>query len=250
MSIASEITRLQTAKSDLATSIANKGVTVPANATLDDYAALVDSIQQGGAPVLPYDAEVEYIGVRQGVWTELSDYVPTGNGISVDMVATFLSYPTSDTYAIWFAARVDASHLSYRVIRASGNAIICNNANVDSNNLNINYTFNSNTKYHIHMGSRAIEISNVGGSVTYRALNTNYTGTVNTNGFIIGDYAATRGINLNVHSFTVRDFGIVVLDYIPVRVGQVGYFYDKIRKKLYGKNADSITDLVVGNDIN
>ena len=62
MSIVSEITRLQTAKSDLATSIANKGVTVPANATLDDYAALVDSIQTGGGgSTLPYDAEVEYL---------------------------------------------------------------------------------------------------------------------------------------------------------------------------------------------
>lgn len=48
MSIASEITRLQTAKSDLATSIANKGVTVPAATTIDGYAVLVDSIQTGG----------------------------------------------------------------------------------------------------------------------------------------------------------------------------------------------------------
>ena len=47
MSIASEITRLQQAKSDLATSIANKGVTVPAATTIDGYAALVDSIPSG-----------------------------------------------------------------------------------------------------------------------------------------------------------------------------------------------------------
>lgn len=48
MSISTEITRLQQAKSDLATSIANKGVTVPSSATLDDYPALVDSISGGG----------------------------------------------------------------------------------------------------------------------------------------------------------------------------------------------------------
>lgn len=48
MSIASEITRLQTAKADLKTAIEGKGVTVPASAKLDAYPALVESIQQGG----------------------------------------------------------------------------------------------------------------------------------------------------------------------------------------------------------
>lgn len=47
MSIASEITRLQTAKSDLKTSIENKGVTVPSATTIDGYAALVDQISGG-----------------------------------------------------------------------------------------------------------------------------------------------------------------------------------------------------------
>ena len=47
MSIASELSRIQQAKSDLATSIENKGVTVPSATTLDGYAALVDSIPSG-----------------------------------------------------------------------------------------------------------------------------------------------------------------------------------------------------------
>lgn len=48
MSIASEITRLQTAKSDLKDAIEAKGVTVDSSATLDDYADLVASISGGG----------------------------------------------------------------------------------------------------------------------------------------------------------------------------------------------------------
>lgn len=47
MSIASEITRLQQAKADIKTAIEAKGVTVPSDATLDDYADLVDSISGG-----------------------------------------------------------------------------------------------------------------------------------------------------------------------------------------------------------
>lgn len=53
MSIATEISRLQTAKTNLKTSIENKGVDVPANTKLDGYSALVDAIQTGGGtPVL------------------------------------------------------------------------------------------------------------------------------------------------------------------------------------------------------
>ena len=48
MSIASEISRIQTAKADLKTAIENKGVTVPSSTKLDGYADLVDSIEQGG----------------------------------------------------------------------------------------------------------------------------------------------------------------------------------------------------------
>ena len=49
MSIATEIARLQTAKSDLKTAIEGKGVTVPSTTTLDGYADLVDAISGGGS---------------------------------------------------------------------------------------------------------------------------------------------------------------------------------------------------------
>ena len=51
MSIASEIERLQNAKSALKTAIEGKGVSVPAATKLDGYSALVDSIEQGGAAI-------------------------------------------------------------------------------------------------------------------------------------------------------------------------------------------------------
>lgn len=48
MSVATEITRLQNAKSAIKTSIENKGVTVPSTTKLDGYSALIDAIQTGG----------------------------------------------------------------------------------------------------------------------------------------------------------------------------------------------------------
>ena len=48
MSIASEITRLSGVRSDIFTSITNKGVAVPATATLSSCPDLIDSITTGG----------------------------------------------------------------------------------------------------------------------------------------------------------------------------------------------------------
>ena len=53
--ITQEITRLQTAKANLKTSLEAKGVTVSADATLDSYPALVDSIPSGGGRVVEKD---------------------------------------------------------------------------------------------------------------------------------------------------------------------------------------------------
>src|SRR5574344_1336695 len=47
MSVQSEITRLTTAKSDIATAITNKGVTVPSSTKLDGMAALIGNISGG-----------------------------------------------------------------------------------------------------------------------------------------------------------------------------------------------------------
>lgn len=62
MSIASEITRLQTAKADLKTAIEAKGVTVPSATKLGGYADLVGQISTGTPTLVPYairpDAEL------------------------------------------------------------------------------------------------------------------------------------------------------------------------------------------------
>lgn len=54
MSIASEITRLQTAKADLKAAIEAKGVTVSSAATLDDYDSYVSAIYGGGGSGLDF----------------------------------------------------------------------------------------------------------------------------------------------------------------------------------------------------
>ena len=66
MSIQSEITRLQTAKANLKTSLENKGATVPSNTTLDGYPAIVNNLPNStkyGATVDSFLGDIDSNGV-------------------------------------------------------------------------------------------------------------------------------------------------------------------------------------------
>lgn len=89
MSIASEITRLQTAKADLKTAIEGKGVTVPSSAKLDAYPALVESIQQGGGG----DDENWYLFGRRSI---VYVFTKTNDTTWTEIDAGYMSFVTTD----------------------------------------------------------------------------------------------------------------------------------------------------------
>lgn len=71
MSIETEITRLQNAKSAIKTSIENKGVVVPSNAKLDEYSNFIDSISTGENISNYFDDDIvdgyEYPNIKSSV---------------------------------------------------------------------------------------------------------------------------------------------------------------------------------------
>ena len=83
MSIATEITRLQTAKADLKTAIEGKGVTVPSAILLDGYADLVEGIQTGGG------------GTIHGNVADCIALVPAFDNTWKTTEFSILSYPSS-----------------------------------------------------------------------------------------------------------------------------------------------------------
>lgn len=101
MSIATEISRLQTAKGDLKTSIEAKGVTVPDATKIDGYAALVDQIQTGSG--LPATLEIEATTVRTSPNT-------TENVASNDNIRILGSDMNKYTIAQWNAMYVAAGY--------------------------------------------------------------------------------------------------------------------------------------------
>ena len=88
MSIASEISRLQSAKADLKTAIEAKGVTVPSSATLDDYDSLVAAISGGGGSITAATGEFTLTSDVSGVSS--SSDVKVLPGLDLDFKPDFL----------------------------------------------------------------------------------------------------------------------------------------------------------------
>lgn len=66
MSIATEISRIQTATGDIKTAITGKGVTVPVGSQIDDLPALITSIPSGGGENIPDDMTLTSYYINYG----------------------------------------------------------------------------------------------------------------------------------------------------------------------------------------
>ena len=89
MSIADDLTRIQTAKSDLRTAIQGKGVSVPSSAMIDDFPDYVDAIQQGGGSSKNAQVAVGVNRVATTTYTEVS-----GQTLTVGKTGTYDVYWT------------------------------------------------------------------------------------------------------------------------------------------------------------
>jgi len=245
MSIASELNRLLQAKSDLAMSIAAKGVTVPAATTIDGYAALVDQIQQGGSS-LPYDAEVEYL------MTDGSAYIDTGiqGKCAFEIVG-----------GIKRSLTVAAGLFGYRASTTSNNQCLIWYGDGHSNSGKLRFDFGSGTTAKVqNMTSASVANDTLlkynlaslsaGSQTITPQLNSQEPTTgnlyllgLNTNGALSLNQDGTY-----VKSAKIGKGGLTVRDYIPVRVGTVGYLYDKISGQLFG-NANNTGAFTLGSDV-
>lgn len=183
---------------------------------------------------LPYDTRIEYLESSKDDFSNLAmEYINTDIVVSIDSViegwfyrysnetgpwANFFGVQSKDDSNDQFSSRIydhDTATINCWVVSSVANASIP----VDKK------FYLSVSKDKISIDGTVTALPSVSGSVHNRPL---YLFCSNWNG------TPRRQSHSRCYGFRINNNGIRVLDLIPVRVGNIGYMYDKVTGKLFG----------------
>ena len=193
-------------------------------------------------PPLPYDAEVEYL---ESTGTQRID-----TGIMYDssvVVETKVYVLTSDTgksvFGIYWDGGGGAQRWNFQAVTSSpyGNAQMGTKQKP--------YALPKNTWVTLHADYRYITSN--GTSYDSGASAFNPTDDVEIPIFarhlVYTQNTHDSYINMRLESFQITKGGVLVRDFVPVRVGQVGYLYDEVSGQLFGNAGTG--SFLYGNDV-
>lgn len=198
----------------------------------------------GGKP-LPYDAVVEYL---RGTGTQ---YIDSGIECVGDLSVSFKARFSKDENKSFMGGiyNYGTSIFRHHLTAWDKSFYWLKNDNISEGSIKFRYSLNtwytveidaSNGTYNIN-GTRGT-FTPVSGSVTAHA---NY----GIFGRLSGNVATQiRTGNNDIAFVQLSKNGILLRDFIPVRVGQVGYMYDRVSGQLFGNAGTGA--FIVGPDVN
>jgi hypothetical protein len=139
----------------------------------------------------------------------------------------FIGYVNNKSWIPWYIAYVNENTQTFRIMRNGGSntiVIINNGATPEGSFFDAQFTVSANGIYEIVTNGREVTFN--GETKTNRVASSS----LNT--------AKMRIMNVDFkgrcYYFKLWDGNTLLLDCIPVRVGNVGYMYDKVSGKLFG----------------
>lgn len=187
---------------------------------------------------LPYDAEIEYLQSTGTQWID-TDYIC--NDLT-EVEAKFQYTKTTAQQYLFSNATAWEAILAFYINGGTKFAFSATNSKTYSNtqitpNTDIHtikipecsasgYVYLDNTSFYYAKGTRKNEPMRIFAS--------------------IGDNPYGKS-SLKLYSISFKENGILKMDLVPVRRGNVGYLYDKISGKLFGNSGSG--NFILGNDI-
>lgn len=189
----------------------------------------------GGSQPLPYDAEVEYI--QGGIFD--TSFVPSTTGVHT----WEYMFITKVNYAYCFGTKPVESG-KWMVFAGWNNNTAWSEILYGSSST-FGWNASNNTKYSGEMNmSGQTKTLKINGSTKLSLSANSFT---NTNPFSF-QLSKNGTIANRLYWYKIVEDGILKLDIIPVRVGSVGYLYDRVSGELIS-NSDTVTP-VIGPDKN
>lgn len=208
-------------------------------AVSNDYGQSVDlTVKQEGAFI-----PVEYLeSDGENVMYIVTDYVPSGDKISYETKFKWDGYNSTNTYIRFFAARTSTSTQGFQMWRFSNYAnrvkVYCGQRGQSSYG-----NFYDLTAGRIYTLKCTPTTYNFVG--TARTFDDPVYATLNTYEMFL--WPKSGLIYLRYYYFKMWDDGVLKLDLIPVRVGNVGYMYDRVTGNLYGNSGSG--NFIIGPDL-
>ena len=196
----------------------------------------------------PYDAEVEYI--ESDGYAHINTGIKIASNIQFDF-SLYIGQPQGNKW--FFGGRISSSAGNMmcqlditeykRYDWRYGDLTLASSAN--------NTLVYGTHRIHNTSDARSLVIANP--NTTYTLTRTASTFSTNVDFMLFtvklseNAVPATGTLGMKFYSGKMWRGGTLVRDFIPVRVGQVGYLYDKVSKTLFG-NANNTGAFLIGND--
>ena len=193
---------------------------------------------------LPFDSRVEYIESTGGQFVDTGVYPTSDIGASLDFLVTgriasdsCLIGAGSDTWRWGFGYRDTGYQLQISGLSYKGNSWINYSVPIERTEILFNFTNDKKCYRNGSLLRENIPYGNVVSPGPIFLFGFNYNG----NGTL------WRGSVVRIYSCKIVDNGVLVRDFIPVRVGTTGYMYDRVTGQLFGNQGTG--DFVVGPDV-
>lgn len=213
-----------------------------------------DSSGGGTTPVLPYDAEIEYL---QSTGTQYIDTGITQTTRNFEVRMRFQwTGSTASQFESFFAYMASSPHITprsgfhkYQSYWMFGtNVTTSTGVAVDNNIHNLFWTSNATTqKEELYIDDTKIGEGTTASTGISGNIITFFLGCRNRNGST-DNPASVKIMSLNYKKFTDDAHTTLINEwnFVPYRVGQVGYMYDKVSGQLFGNSGSG--SFTLGND--
>ena len=189
---------------------------------------------QGESGPVPYDARIEYLESTGTQWIDTGIIPDDNTGLCIKAYSS----NTSDTYVV--GLRNSTGNTRWCIGHGSNGYYYAinttNNHRYTTNPLEMFFNYLNSKKFRVYgYGDRALS------SLSFvPAYNIRMFGSAG----VVASYSKWAG---RIYYLRITQGESVVMNLIPVRVGTVGYMYDKVSKQLFGN--DGTGDFILGNDI-
>lgn len=196
----------------------------------------------GGGSSLPYDAEVEYLESTGTQWID-TGIIPT---TTTYVRCKFVNLSTTGEVIIGFH---DTESNAWRLFNVYSGQIFFDLPSNNNDNLRMNKSSGGivvNTLYEYELGNRYVKDLTTGVNILENATLSTRNGT-NSIGVSGTKKGGTRLVTSKNRFYYVQIYdGSILFDGIPVRVGQIGYMYDRVSGELFGNSGTG--SFILGSD--